>query len=565
MSRKFRFRVSRSDGDEPEAESPPPDPFAGSVVPDPGLTPDERAGAEDEARQGIPASAATTPSPGERRVRARFREAMADVRVRAEAALGRLKAEQGETGSHAVRLEAEAAREREQLRALADVDAEAQRLEDRFQRVRAANAELAGFRRERGIPDHVRPRPKSNGWIWLLAIVAAAETTANGVLLHSASTEGIVSNWLFAALVTAMNVGLLGWIVGDLIFRRLPGSTGGRRWLLGGALLPCLALAVVLHFGFAHYRDAVSALDASLAEAVLDLDDIDAGTATVADALPPLTVEEAVIGELRAQFLPWTPGATFADGPVAAGRVGYQAADGGLVRARDPLAGRFDGWRSVLLLGVGFAGLLLASWKWYGGREPVPHFARLHQAREEAAAELQREYEKALLSVTDEERGHHERLAGPEREISGLAARLGQLDAARRNVLARESERLRLIAESGASAIEDFREANRQRRLSNDPPPAFWRSAWSPETPDRDAEEEAQWRRGREENLRRVEEVSERMRTAGAHHASGAAEAFAEARERLAHAARITGSRRRPTADRSTIHLVPTRRLETAP
>ncbi len=584
MSRSIRVRFPRRSrrqappGGEPEPAAPAPETAAGvgsfdpfrrgaADVPDPALTAAERAAAEEEARQGIPASAATAPSPGERRAEGRFLEGIARIRGLADGALGRLRAAQHEARTRAVRIESGATRERERGPALADVQPACQRLDSRYVRSQAAAKELAGFRRARGLPDYVTPRPPSRGWMWLLLAVAAAETTANGLLLHSASTEGVVSNWLFAALVTGMNVGLLGWVMGDLIFRRMLGAGTLRRVVLAGAVLPCLFLAGLLHFGFAHYRDAVQALDASRAAAVLDLDDIDAGAEPGTGGgdphpPPPLSVEQAVIGELRAQFLWWRPGAALVDHPaeappddhsldsvrqLAAGSVGYRAEDGGLVLVEDPLAGRFEGWRSLLLLGIGFTALLLAVWKWFGGREPIPHFARLHGARDATARELETEYADSLRRLEEDERRHRQRLGDAEAGLLALGGRLTGLDAARRQLLAREAELLRLTLAAGASAVEDFREANRQRRLSHDPPPSFWSTPWAPAVPDRGEADDAAWRREHEQGLYEVMEAAERVRIANAAHAAPAAAAFAEARERLAQAARIPGARRRPS------------------
>ena len=586
MSRSIRVRLSRKkggpssrgDGEDPAGPSLPgldppsgfedfdPFPEGARAVPDPVLTAAERAEAEEEARQGIPTSVASAPSPGERRVESRFYQALARIRGGADGALARLQATQHEMRTRAIRLETGAARERERAPSLSDVQAPCQRLEARYARAQTAAKELAGFRRERGLPDYATPRPPSRSWAWLLVAVAVAETTANGLLLHAASTEGVVSNWLFAALVTGMNVGLLGWFAGDLIFRRMLGAGALRRTLLAAALLPCLFLAGLLHFGFAHYRDAVSALDASRAAAVLDLDDIDAGAgvdgaATDPHPPPPVSVEEAVIGELRAQFLWWRPGARLVDHPVerppddhsldslrelAAGAVGYRARSGGLVLVEDPLAGRFEGWRSVLLLGIGFTALLLAAWKWFGGREPIPHFSRLHAAREATARKLGEEYANSLESLGDEERLHRQRFGDAEAALLALGGRLASLDAARRQVLARESELLRLTAAAGTSAVEDFREANRQRRLSQDPPPAFWSVPWEPAASGRDDAEQSVWSRDQERALFEVMEAAERVRISNTAHAAAIVQAFAEARERLAQAARIPGARRRP-------------------
>lgn len=586
MSRSIRVRLSRNKGgatprgggEDPAGPAMPgsdlpagfegfdPSPDGAGAAPDPVLTAAERSEAEAEARQGIPTSAAPAPSPGERRVQSRFQQAMAGIRSRADGALARLQAAQHQTRTRAIRLEAGAARERDRALSLSDVQADCQRIEALHVRAQTAGKELAGFRRARGLPDYATPRPPSRSWVWILVAVAAAETTANGLLLHAASTEGVVSNWLFAALVTGMNVGLLGWFVGDLISRRVLGAGALQRALLMAGLLPCLFLAGLLHFGFAHYRDAVSALDASRAAAVLDLDDIDAGVdldGTGADPHPPppVSVEEAVIGELRAQFLWWRPGASVVDHPadlppddhsldtareVAAGAVGYRAENGGLVFVEDPLAGRFEGWRSVLLLGIGFTALLLAAWKWFGGREPIPHFARLHGAREAATRKLEEEYASSLRVLEEGERGHTKRLGDAEAGLLDLGGRFAGLDAARRQVLARESELLRLTATNGTSAAEDFREANRQRRLSQDPPPTAWSSPWEPAFPGRDAAEASVWGRDREQGLLEVMEAAERVRISNAAHAVAAREAFAEARERLAQSARIPGARRRP-------------------
>lgn len=607
--RRSRGPTSRFRGEEapsgapsaPPGPSEPFEPFPDGVAdaPDPALTDSERRSAEEEARSGIPTAEAIAPSPGERRVESRFLEAMARIRARADGVLGRLQAQLHEARTRAVRLETDAARERERLASLSGVHPACQRIEARYFESQTAEKELAGFRRQRGIPDYATPRPPGRGWAWLLLAVAFAETTANGLLLHSASTEGAVSNWLFAALVTAMNVGLLGWLIGDLICRRMLRAGPLRRSLLAAALVPCLFVAGLLHFGFAHYRDAVQALDGSRAAAALDLDDIDAGAedgAAPADPHPPpaIGVEEAVIGELRAQFLWWRPGGSVTDHPpeippadhsldtvreLEAGELGYRADGGSLVRVEDPMAGRFEGWRSALLLAVGFMALLLSAWKWFGGREPLPHFSRLYRSRAKAARTLEQEYSRALAAANEAERRHQERLGDVEAEILDLGGRLTTLDGRRRETLTREADLLRRSAAAATSAIEDYREANRQRRLSQDPPPALWAEPWRPALPPRDADAEAVWDRQRAQGLVEIMEAAERVRLANGAHADGAAAAFEGARERLAQAARLPGARRRPPAPRgggappprggSEVRLVPrgadeVRRLEAA-
>lgn len=575
---RVRFSKPRAGAAGGEAHGPPEgaiseeppesfNPFSGDAfgVPDPALTATERRDAEAEGREGIPGPDATAPSPGERRVERRFLQAIARVRGAADRALGRLQTAQHQARTDAVRTEAEANRERERTGSLAAVESACQRIEALYVRSQAADRELAGLRRRYGLPDYATPRDAGRGWVWLLLVVAVAETTANGLLLHAASTEGVVSNWLFAGLVTAMNVGLLGWLIGDLIFRRMLGAGPLRRGFLAAALVPCLALAILLHFGFAHYRDAVQALDGARAASVLDLDDIDAGMAdgtVVADPHPPqpLSVEEAVISELRAQFLWWRPGTNLVEHPadappddhsldtvrtLAAGEVGYRAADGGLVLAEDPLAGRFEGWRSVLLLGVGFAALLLGAWKWYGGREPIPHFARLHRAREGTSRALRDGYARSLEALNEAERRHRERLGEGEADLLALAGRLAALDGTRQRVLAEEAELLTRTAAAGATAVADFRQTNWQRRFSQDPAPGFWSAAWIPDHPSRSKESTAVWDHDREAGLFEVMQAVERVRLANVAQADRIATAFAEARERLAHAARIPGSRRR--------------------
>lgn len=580
MRRRVRVRFSKRKGERPPegstgspgdggASGPSPEafnPFTGGAfrAPDPALTAAERQEAEAEGREGIPGPDAAAPSPGERRVESRFLQAVGRIRTAADRALGRLQAAQHQVRTDAIRAEAEAVHERESIRSLAAAEPACQRIDALYLRSRTAEKELAGFRRKQGLPDYATPRDSGLGWVWLLVAVALAETTANGLLLHAASTEGVVSNWLFAALVTAMNVGLLGWLIGDLIFRRMLGGGALRRGLLAAALLPCLALAVLLHFGFAHYRDAVQALDGARAAAVLDLDDIDAGAANESvppDPHPPepLSVEQAVISELRAQFLWWRPGTNLVEHPaeaaaddhsldtvrtLAAGDTGYRSSNGGLVLAEDPLAGRFEGWRSVLLLGVGFAALFLAAWKWFGGREPIPHFARLHKLREETFSETRDLYAHSLEALNNEELRHRQRLGDQEAALLSLGGRLTGLDGARHRVLADEAELIARTAAAGATAVADFRQANRQRRLSQDPVPRFWNAPWNPEPVRRSDEDAAGWERDHEAGLFEVMQAAERVRLANLAHADAAAHAFAEARERLAHAARIPGARR---------------------
>ncbi len=572
MSRRIGIRWIRNPGGAPSSEAadasgrdpdpvePPADPLTGDPfgdidpVPAPTLTSGERRDAEEEARHGIPTPDALAPSPGERRVTGRFLAAMGEIRSRAETALGRLTAARDGALAGSARVEAAAEGERGRIASLSAAAPRLQRIETRFHRADAARRELDGFRERLGLPDYATPRASSRSWIWLLLAVAVAETTANGLLLHSASTEGVLANWGFAALVTGMNVGLLGWLFGDLICRRMLHATPLRRGLLAAALVPCLALATLLHFGFAHYRDAVQVLDASRAAAVLNLDDIDAGAA--ADGLDPdpqppppqLTVEQAVFNELRAQFLWWRPGASFPvpDGgvrEVPAGSVGYAAEDGVLVLREDPLAGRFEGWRSVLLLAVGFVALLLSAWKWFGGAEPIPHFARIHRRAEAASEEFESEVSEAFAWVEREERRHRQRLADGEQRLAAVSGRLSALYGRMRETIVREEHLLRRTAAASESAVEDYREINRRQRLSRDAPPRFWRRLAPLEIPERGRSLPEQWDRQHAHDLGAAGEAAARLRHANAMHAPRAASVFAGLRERIAQAARLPADR----------------------
>ncbi len=573
MRQRVRVRLrpsgarSREDGDPepPEAHDLDDfDPFDGdALAPDAALTGAERAEAEEEARHGIPAPGAARPSPGEQRVEARFRDAMARIVAAADRGFARLDEMWSAARADGARIETGAASERQRTEALGGALPVCQRIEARYQEAQAAQRELDGFRKDRGIPQYRTPRPAGRGWIVLLVGVALAETTANGLLLHSASTEGVVANWVFAALVTALNVGLLGWIVGDLVFRRMLHAGALRRTLLGFALVPCLLVAGLLHFGFAHYRDAVQALDAATTAAAVDISDIDAGVGADAAAdphpPPPVSVEQAVFNELRAQFLPWRPGATFVDHPsdslpddhsldvarsVSSGSVGYRPDGGGLVLAEDPLAGRFEGWRSVLLLAIGFVALALSAWKWYGGREPIPHFARLHRRREQTAAALNDEVATALAGAHRDERAHRERLDGAEAEVLALAGRLTRIHGLRLRTAAGEEGLLQRTAAAAAGAVADYREANRRRRLSQDPPPPAWDHLPRLEATVRPLELRHRWEAERESALAEVADAAERIRFANAAHAPVAAAAWEGVRERIAQAARLPATRR---------------------
>lgn len=576
MRQRVRVRL-RSPGARSRDPEPDPragdgnledfDPFEGdALAPDPALTAAERAEAEEEARHGVPPPDAEIPSPGEQRVESRFRAAMGRIAAAADRGFARLDEAWTAARADASRIEAGAAAERQRTEALGGALPACQRIEARYREAQAAKRELDGFRADRGIPEYRTPRPAGRGWIALLVGVALAETTANGLLLHSASTEGVVANWIFAALVTALNVGLLGWIIGDLVFRRMLHAGALRRTLLACSLLPCLVVAGLLHFGFAHYRDAVQALDAATTAAAVDIGDIDAGAGVDAapDPHPPrsVSVEQAVFNELRAQFLPWRPGATFVDHPAdlapedhsldvsrsaPSGRVGYAAADGGLVLAEDPLAGRFEGWRSVLLLAIGFVALALSAWKWFDGREPIPHFARLHRRCEETRAALNREVEAALAETHRDERSHRRRLDAAEAEILALAGRLTRVHSLRLRTAAGEEDLLGRTAAAALGALGDYREANRRHRLSQDPPPPAWSRSPRLAPPARPSDMRRHWESERETALAEVADAAERMRFANAAHAPRAAAAWEEVRERIAQAARLPATRRSST------------------
>ena len=536
------------------------DPFgSGASPPGPALTDAERAEAEDEALHGVPAAGDALPSPGERRLEARFLAAMGRIASAADRGFARLDEAWSATRAEAALIESGAAAERQRTDALGGPLPVYQRIEARYQAALTAERELRGFRKDRGIPDYQTPRPGGRGWILLLLGVALAETTANGLLLHSASTEGVVANWIFAALVTALNVGLLGWILGDLVFRRMLHASALRRALLAFATVPCLLIAVLLHFGFAHYRDAVQALDAATLAAASDIGDIDAGVESASDdshPAPPVSVEQAVFNELRAQFLPWRPGAAFVDHApdalpddqsldlVRSGRVGYVAEDGGLVLAEDPLAGRFEGWRSVLLLAIGFVALALSAWKWYGGREPIPHFARLHRRRDHAASALSDEVEAALAATHSDERAHRERLDAAEADVLALGSRLTRIHSLRLRTASHEEDLLRRTRVAGVSAISDYREANRRCRLSRDPAPPAWDQPPRLDPPVRSADMRHGWESEREPVLAEVAGVAERIRFANAAQAPVAAAAWEGVRERIAQAARLPPARR---------------------
>ena len=538
---------------------------------EPGLRLEERKEAEREGRQGLPATTATAPSDGELQLRERFRTAFLRLRRKADEAYDALNRAHDQARHRAREIEVETRAVRGRTRAFPEPPPACQAIDDRYRAARDADAELAMFRRRHGISDSAAPRPPARWWWVWLAVVAFVETLGNGLLVHSGTTDGFAASWGFAALISAATVGGLGWLTSDLIFRRWRSGSLGKRLMLVGALAGSLALFVAMHFGFAHYRDAVVALaDSGAAETAFDvggLDDLDfAEERSAHPAAEPIGLGRAVLNELRAQFAflglsppGWSvvtshpspdPGDHSQDTylEVAPGQLGYEARDGQLWRAHDERAGQLDEWQSVLLLGVGLAALVLATWKWCFRNEPTPDWDRLHRAAQAARRALNEEYRRALAEAEREEILHWKRLDAAETFLDGLPRLLHRLHERRRHILVREDELLRETADAGTAAVEDYRAVNRSYRSVNSPPPKFWDSPWSPPERVRDPEATAVWEEDYDEGLDEVNEIRRRVARDRAEHTAGTEQAFRVLRARLAQAARRSAPREAPTA-----------------
>lgn len=539
-----------------------------TFVPDTALTPQERREAEAEAREGNPPASSSVPSMGERRVRERFSNAIDVVQSRADKAFERLGAKYERERSRIAETEADAAEERDRISPLDGPLTEVQRIEDRRRKADTATWNFDEFRRNNDRSETDTPREPKRWWWLAVVVVGLVETVMNGLLLHQASTAGFGVNWGIAVGVTALNLAFLGWI-GSLICRWMLPPHRLRRILLGVAILPYLCVAAGLHFGLAHYRDAAQALEDSRTVARSDIDDIDArGAAEESASRGGLRPEQAAVGELQAQFLPWTAGALQVDPPpppppppppdetgerppepppdpcppdvdghLPAGCVGYEARDGRLYLVEDRLAGSVDGWRSLLLVVIGFLALLLSVWEWYGRSEPLPHFESLHKRQEDAITALEAQEAAELAAINHRERNHLHILKKAETEVAALGVRLTKINEHRRQISTREMDLVQRVAEAGTSAVEGFRDANRQRRLPQDPPPAFWGNPWRPSLSQSRQETRGEWNRELALDLEKIKEAADRIRSENAVHAPDAADLFKRVRERLAQAA----------------------------
>ena len=538
---------------------------------EPGLRPEERREAEREGRQGLPAATAIAPSDGELRLRERFLTALSRLRRKGDEAYDALDRAHDQSRHRAREIEVETRALRDRVRAFTEPPPACQAIDDRYRAAQDADAELATFRRRHGLSDSAAPRdPARWWWVWL-AVVAFVETLGNGLLIHSGTTDGFLASWGFAALISAATVGALGWLMSDLIFRRWRFASLGKRLILVGALAGPLAIFATMHFGFAHYRDAVVALaDSGAAEAGFDsggLDSLDfAEERSAHPAVEPLGVGRAVLNELRAQFAflglspPGWSVVTAHPSPdpedhtadtyleVPPGQLGYEARNGELWRAHDERAGHLDEWQSVLLLGVGLAALVLAVWKWYFRNEPTPDWDRLHRAARAAHRALDEEYRRALAEAERDEIRHRKRLDAAETSLDGLPRLLHRLHERRRHILGREAELLRETADAGTAVVEDYRAANRAFRSVNSPSPGFWNSPWSPPERVRDPAATAVWDEDHDEGLDEVNEIRRRVARDNAEHAAGAEHAFRVLRARLAQAARRSAPREEAVA-----------------
>lgn len=533
---------------------------------EPGLRPEERLEAEREARRGLPATTAATPSDGELRLRERFLTALARLRRKGDEAYDALDRAQDQARHRAQDVATEARALRDSIRSFPEPPPECQEIDRLYRAAQDADAELAQFRRRRALSESATPRPPARWWWVWLAAVAFVETLANGILVHSGTTDGFLASWGFALLISAATVGGLGWLMSDLVFRRWRFGGLWKRLLLSGALLGSLVVFTATHFGFAHYRDAIVALaDSGAADADFDLDGLDdlavSDTRSTHPPAAPIGIGRAVLHELRAQFAflgfsppGWSvvvshpsplPDDHAADVvmEVMPGELGYEARGGELWRVRDERAGRFDEWESVLLLGVGLAALVFAVWKWYFRNEPIPDWDRLHRTAQTAHRKLDEEYRRELAETRRQETLHRKQLDAAESSLDALPRLLHRLHERRRHILGREAELLRETAEAGTAAVEDYRAANRAYRSVSSPPPRYWDVPWSPPERTRDRLATAVWDEDYEDGLHEVNEIVRRVAAENTAHAPAAEQAYRVLRGRLVQAARRSAPR----------------------
>lgn len=552
-------RSARAAGSDSSAPAAPDDPLRATVKDflERGLTDDDRARARDEAEAEQPPTPATSPAGGELDLHRTACDALGALRQTAASLHDELdKRYHGRLGA-ADRAEKAAETERSRAASLSPVGRACLRIGQCSRAAKRTAQELQRFRKDHGLSDTEEPRAKSpRWWAWLL-VIFLLESALNGALIYQGSTTGLLLAVLQAGFVGAINVGLLGWLLGSLVGRRWRfAGFGGRAAAVGLTLLIALPVATVLHLGFAHYRDAIRAVAAShdrASETIFGLDDFEESDGVHAPI--PLPIGEAVLNELRAQLYLWPPTWEFAVHlaedpadhsqdrilPVAPGELGYRAENGQLFRTEDAEAGRLNDFWSLILFWVGVLALLLAVVKWYYSDAPEP-WGRLHRAAEEAGEHVEAGLRTALGEQASEAQQHHQALSETELEVKEALRSLDPLHQKRLAVRAREAEVRREVVSAAVDRIEGYRAENRDYRSDTNDPPAFWRTRWTPppallDTSDPTSRWECELRR----DVETLREAHRRLCEANREHRPVADAKFAERRERIRRAAHRSG------------------------
>ena len=347
---------------------------------------------------------------------------------------------------------------------LADAASEAQQATD----------EEWEFRRKHGRKRG--PRVPENLW-WrggLLLVLVVFETALNGVFFGQNLAGGLLAGGSYAVLISAINVLVIGavaaWALRELRHRDPRRRVGGGVTLLGFA-----TLAVVLNLGIAHYREALPPDYPPEGASCWRGDDVSHG-------------EEETLCLFRENLF------------------------------------ELNGFQSYMLMLLGLAMCVLATWDWFRMTDPYPGYGALGKKKRKSEDELREREEDMRTALEDAYNKGVGALRGSEDPLDAWKRARAAIDELRRRHGDLE-EYVRELAESCASAIQTYRNENHEART--EPVPEAWRSAWTASwdlphlqipnigTHEEAAEESAAMRadrRAREEELRaRLKELTTRV------------------------------------------------------
>ena len=280
--------------------------------------------------------------------------------------------------------------------------------------VQRAVADMHDFRLRAKLANRDPDYEHRRSALWVIVACFVIEVALNASLLMEVNAFGLVGAAFQMALISAINIFIFGFAMGELV-RQAHHVSPGRKIAATLAMVTLIALAVVFNLAVGHFRDSMEAI---LTDPTADV------FAVGADAL-----------------------VRFATGPIG-----------------------LDSFQSAMLAFVGFLFFCVASWKWLGRDDVYPQYGSRHRRFTrvldeydalctQARTELKRTYDRLQSRLEDD---HH--------QMSLISPKAFEVRARAKNIVTDYATHLNQYNHHLDFLMAAYRTANRNARTEPCPP-----------------------------------------------------------------------------------------------